>query len=561
MKNHSFHVSCSVAYNPKIAKLKRIVGSPGCWSLVCLWAYTAAHRPDGILLDMTASEIEQVAGWQGKKGKFYNALVACGLLDIDDGFAKVHEWELHNPWQTYAKERTERAQRAALSRWHSDPLNPHSPSPKRKPGNARSNAHTTPKNNARSNARSIARSNAHSINHSPAIDNPLSELTKPSSNGHSPMPGALLEHDELQYNPDVLAEFYQSSTTALADFYHRSTTAPPAVESGKQKKTQQFSSSQPSDQKSPENATFFMPDALLNPTLGNATSIKSDAPSIAQASKSGDAYIKGSECSDPPPPTPPCGWGQREGEQPFVSTENAGYREEPGENPETPMGSGLQTVSPLANGAGSLPKMPSGSQLQRISPGDSAPGALPQMPDMTGLQGISPGVHPGGGLPQTPTESQLQQVYPADDKDNGGTSVLEKPEWDGDSGFPKWLARLWNWEVPRVMQYLRKARRDSTTAFDASGFYRDYLREQRQPQADTRIDWLSHPNFAAYNARCAEDCYQFLLEFPSGSPERSLRASFVQWFLSQPKSPQSSSQIPQEAPFIPSLVLEDDYDF
>ncbi len=519
MKNQSFQVSCSVAYNPKILKLKRMTGSTGCWSLVCLWAYTAAHKPDGILLDMTASEIEQVAGWHGKKGKFYNALVACGLLDIDDGFPKVHEWELHNPWQTTAKQRTEKAKRAALSRWHSN-LD-HSP-PQPQP--------TTPKRNARSNARS----NATSINYPPTIDNFTAKSKKPSNNGHSSMLGALLEHDQLQYSSHALGDLQSISSSSPEHLQSISSSSVEQIEVTDPVELETLSNSSPFDPKPALNGHSSMPQALLDSCSSNATS---NPQSIAQASKSGDAYIRVgySEQSDPPepPPTPPAsGGGQGEGKQYFVITE-------PPENPE----------------------MPSGKALQPVYPPNGSDSGMPQSPVESRLQPVSPVANGGSEMPQTLTETAFQMVSPTANQDNGITGVLGKPDWDGDTGFAEWLSKLWNFPIASVYQYLRKAKRDSTTAFDAENFYRDYQREQSKPQPETRIDWLSHPNREAYNARCVSDCYQFLLEFPSGSPERSLRASFVQWFLSQQKSPLTPSQIPQEERLIPSLVPVDDYDF
>ena len=97
-------------HHPKLLKLKRYLGSPGCWSFICLVAYTAEHKADG-KLDLTKTEIERVAQWGGAKGKFVKALLAANLL-IQEGDHYVLDWQLPQ-----AKKRSERARKAALSRW------------------------------------------------------------------------------------------------------------------------------------------------------------------------------------------------------------------------------------------------------------------------------------------------------------------------------------------------------------------------------------------------------------------------------------------------------------
>ena len=341
MKNRTFHVACDLPFHPKIKSLKRKVGSAGCWSLVCLWSYTAGFRPDGDLSSLTPAEIEEVSQWGGKRGKFYDALIACGFLDPEH---QIHDWLEYNAYASNAKARQLAAQNAALSRWSKTPL-----------------YHLS------------------------------------SGDGETPQKSSI----------PSLATPQKGSIPSLAGI------------------------------KGKDGGDRATEKVRLNGLSGDAGALpRASLEPVQVASESGNAYKNEKENEKEPPPTPP---------------------------------------------------------------------------------------------------------------------------WEGDSGFAKWLGGLWGWEVPRVMQYLRKARREPTTALDARGFYEDYRRErQGEP---SRIDWRSHPNFAAYKARCEEDCYAFLLEFPSGSPERSLRASFVEWFLSQGKSPLGGGQDAQEDVFSCEGVPEGDYDF
>ena len=419
MKTDTFQVDSGLPHHPKIIKLKRTLGSPGCWSLICLWAYTAAHKPDG-RLDLTPTEIERVAHWGGAKGKFVKALLSCNLLVLQDDCYIVHDWQLHNPYQATSKNRSDKARKAALSRWQKDSA--------------------IDKNNARD-----------------ASQTSYNRFTKGIQSSWSYSPS---------YSPSGSPSYSPSHSSS-----HSSNGSSSGGSRGSSRGSLNGSS------RFPEvalNGHSLMPDASTEHQSSNAQNdanamLNADAPSNAQRNAKTMPHARPIQShlismnSQEPPPTPPWG-GEREGE--------------PGK------------VSPLE------PEEPMGT------------------------------------------------AFP----------------WEGDGGFPGWLSRLWGWEVPRVMQYLRKAKRDSVTAEDARAFYEDYRREVKagKPQA---VDWATHPNTNAYKARCIEDSYAFLLEFPSGSPERTLRASFLEWFQSQPNYPLSDRQNDQEGGFNPLDVGEDDYDF
>jgi len=399
MKTDTFQVDSGLPHHPKIIKLKRILGSPGCWSLICLWAYTAAHKPDG-KLDLTKTEIERVAHWGGTKGKFLKALLSCNLLVQQGDHYLIHDWQLHNPYQATSKDRSDRARKAALTRWQKDSAKQftnasQSSSSSFTIASQSSWSYSSRGGSRGSSKKSASGSSSGSLNGSSSDSlNGSSKFPEAALNGHSLMLQALPTHESSNAKSDG---------DAMPQAY------------------------------APSNAK----------TMPHARPIQSHL----------------SISNQEPPPTPP--WGGRRGGEPGDCGE-----------PEEPTGTGFP--------------------------------------------------------------------------------------WEGDGGFPGWLSRLWGWEVPRVMQYLRKAKRDAVTAEDARAFYEDYRRELTKPQA---VDWANHPNTNAYKARCAEDSYAFLLEFPSGSPERTLRASFLEWFQSQPDYPLSASQNPQEGRLSPLDIGEDGYDF
>ena len=416
MKTDTFQVDSGLPHHPKIIKLKRLIGSPGCWSLICLWAYTAAHKPDG-RLDLTKTEIERVAHWGGTKGKFLKALLSCNLLVQQDNHYLIHDWQLHNPYQATSKDRSDRARKAALSRWQKD--------------SAIDKKQFTNASQSSSGSFTIASQSSWSYSSSGGSSNGLNGSS--SGGSSSTLNGGLNSGSSSSLNGN------SSGGSRIAE---------------------------PS-----WNGDSFMPQALHEHESGIA---QSDANALPQA------------------------------DAPSMNLGNAKT---------------MPRARPI--------------QSHRISMNSQEPSPTP----------------PGGR-----GQSESVAIQPKSPEQPTGTTFA----WEGDGGFPGWLSRLWGWEVPRVMQYLRKAKRDSVTAEDARAFYEDYRRELTKPQA---VDWANHPNTNAYKARCAVDSYAFLLEFPSGSPERTLRASFLEWFQSQPDYPLSASQNPQEGGFSPLDIGEDDYDF
>jgi hypothetical protein len=71
-----------------------MAGKEAPFCLVTLWCYAGEnHRADGVLGGYTPEEIESFAGWTGKRGRFFQALLDSEYLDKET--LKLHDWEDH----------------------------------------------------------------------------------------------------------------------------------------------------------------------------------------------------------------------------------------------------------------------------------------------------------------------------------------------------------------------------------------------------------------------------------------------------------------------------------
>lgn len=147
--NTDFRISVSATSHPKILKLMRRCGDIAFFNLIKLWTFVAQNKPDGDLTGMDVDDIEIAAGWNGECSMFYQALLDLCLLDATEEGLFVHDWQDHNSFAAFAKERSEKAKRAASARWGANK------NIKTMPDNARSNASSMRQallDNARSNA-------------------------------------------------------------------------------------------------------------------------------------------------------------------------------------------------------------------------------------------------------------------------------------------------------------------------------------------------------------------------------------------------------------------------
>lgn len=137
--NSDIRISISFLDHPKIIKLRRQLGWEGFESLLRLWCWAAQYRPDGALSGMDEEDIEIAAQWSGEPGMLVAVLQALRLVDKEECSFVLHDWKEHNGWAAHAKERSEKARKAAEAKWN-------------KEKNATSNATGSAKCNAPSNA-------------------------------------------------------------------------------------------------------------------------------------------------------------------------------------------------------------------------------------------------------------------------------------------------------------------------------------------------------------------------------------------------------------------------
>ena len=104
--NTDFRVSVTFFENLKVRKLQRLLGANGVLCLIRLWAYAAAHFPDGNL-SASSDDLEIMAGWEGTPGDFYNALINLEFLDVGPGTLAVHDWLEYNGWAAGSESRSQ----------------------------------------------------------------------------------------------------------------------------------------------------------------------------------------------------------------------------------------------------------------------------------------------------------------------------------------------------------------------------------------------------------------------------------------------------------------------
>jgi len=149
--NKDIRLSVDFFEHPKTIKLIRVMGLEGVVCLQRLWCFVGKYRPEGVLSDMEALDIEIAAKWQGAPGEFVEGMVRLRWLDFVDGVYWLHDWSDHNGFAIHAKAREIQARNAAEKRW------------KKRYGN-KNGADSIPDSNAldyaHSNADSIPDSNA-----------------------------------------------------------------------------------------------------------------------------------------------------------------------------------------------------------------------------------------------------------------------------------------------------------------------------------------------------------------------------------------------------------------
>ncbi len=114
----SISLSVDVLEHPKVLKLAKRLGDGAVMALFRLWIWVGKFRPEGVLDECSAEDVETIARWTGKAQLFVETLVQLKLLDTDDlGFFHIHDWKDHNRSLFLAQERSDIAKKAAKARW------------------------------------------------------------------------------------------------------------------------------------------------------------------------------------------------------------------------------------------------------------------------------------------------------------------------------------------------------------------------------------------------------------------------------------------------------------
>lgn len=100
MKQKSIHLAQGFWENPKTQKLEKELGLDGIKSLQKLWLWAAENRPDGVLKNMSAYDIEKASGWGGFYAEFFWTLTHLAWIipvKNKENDYKINDWEKYQP--------------------------------------------------------------------------------------------------------------------------------------------------------------------------------------------------------------------------------------------------------------------------------------------------------------------------------------------------------------------------------------------------------------------------------------------------------------------------------
>lgn len=115
--NTDIRLAVSFRGHRKRKRLRLLLGPGSTDYLIDLWISTAMNHPSGVLHGMDATDIALESGWEGEPQAFVAALIECGFLEQVNGAYALHDWEHHQSYVIHAEARSQRARRAAASRW------------------------------------------------------------------------------------------------------------------------------------------------------------------------------------------------------------------------------------------------------------------------------------------------------------------------------------------------------------------------------------------------------------------------------------------------------------
>lgn len=112
-----FRITIGFSTHPKIKELERRRGDRGVLALIKLWEFTALHYTDGVLPNMSESDLARHLGRGSHFTKLIDDLLALRLLDRIEGGFQVHDWDEHQGWVAKARKRSRNASASAKARW------------------------------------------------------------------------------------------------------------------------------------------------------------------------------------------------------------------------------------------------------------------------------------------------------------------------------------------------------------------------------------------------------------------------------------------------------------
>ena len=120
MANTDIRLKLSFRNHPKTKKLAMKLGSVAPLNFIYLLMFTAESKSSGLLSGMDNDDIAIAANWDGDSSEFVDVLVALKLLDFDGEIHSIHNWSDNNPYAAKSELRSNKARKAAETRWGDD---------------------------------------------------------------------------------------------------------------------------------------------------------------------------------------------------------------------------------------------------------------------------------------------------------------------------------------------------------------------------------------------------------------------------------------------------------
>lgn len=107
--------------HPKVKRLIRLAGYQGFYGLIRLFSMAGRIYTDGVFRGCTREDLEDFADWNGE-GSLVDFLLEVKFLVENKGLFKINDWQEHQPWLAGAKDRSNKAKKAAKARWSQDDI-------------------------------------------------------------------------------------------------------------------------------------------------------------------------------------------------------------------------------------------------------------------------------------------------------------------------------------------------------------------------------------------------------------------------------------------------------